>query len=39
MGDYQSFIANQKTLRSIEEDTSAQRHNIFGSPYRLKVLF
>jgi hypothetical protein len=37
MGDYQSFIASQKTLRPIDEDTSLQRHNVFGSPYRLKV--
>lgn len=37
MGDYQSFLINQKVLRPIEEDNSLQKANIFGSPYRLKV--
>jgi hypothetical protein len=38
MGDYQSFLINQKVLRPIEEDTSLQKANIFGSPYRLKKM-
>jgi len=38
MGDYQSFLINQKVLRPIEEDTSLQKANMFGSPYRLKKM-
>jgi hypothetical protein len=38
MGDYQSFLINQKVLRPIEEDASLQKANIFGSPYRLKKM-
>ena len=39
MGDFQSFLINQKVLRPVEEDNSLQKANIFGSPYRLKVFF
>jgi hypothetical protein len=38
MGDYQSFLATKKDLRSIEEDTTQQRLNNFGSPFRMKKI-